>query len=79
MAGLRRRKLEGFSGQARQAVGAGRRTHVLVKNRSEWNVPLTVQGLVRMLRRKGFLVTSSRVAVDCARGEARNIRNAIPQ
>jgi len=30
--------------------GAGRRAYVLVNNRAEGNAPLTVQGLVRMLR-----------------------------
>jgi uncharacterized protein YecE (DUF72 family) len=34
----------------RQAVGAGRRVYVLVNNRAEGNAPLTVQGLVGMLR-----------------------------
>lgn len=34
----------------RQAVGAGRRAYVLVNNRAEGNAPLTVQGLVRILR-----------------------------
>ena len=34
----------------RQAVGAGRRAYVLVNNRAEGNAPLTVQGLVGMLR-----------------------------
>jgi len=34
----------------RQAVGAGRRAYVLVNNRCEGNAPLTVQGLVGMLR-----------------------------
>lgn len=34
----------------RQAVGAGRRANVLVNNRAEGNAPLTVQGLVGMLR-----------------------------
>jgi hypothetical protein len=34
----------------RQAVGAGRGGYVLVNNRSEGNAPLTVQGLVEMLR-----------------------------
>ncbi len=33
-----------------QAVGAGRRAYVLVNNRAEGNAPLTVQGLVGMLR-----------------------------
>jgi hypothetical protein len=30
--------------------GAGRRAYVLVNNRAEGNAPLTVQGLVEMLR-----------------------------
>ena len=34
----------------RQAVGAGRRTYVLVNNRAEGNAPLTVHGLVEMLQ-----------------------------
>lgn len=34
----------------RQAVGAGRRAYVLVNYRVEGNAPLTVQGLVGMLR-----------------------------
>jgi uncharacterized protein YecE (DUF72 family) len=34
----------------RQAVGAGRRAYVLVNNRAEGNAPLTVEGLVGMLR-----------------------------
>lgn len=34
----------------RQAVAEGRRTYVLVDNRAEGNAPLTVQGLVGMLR-----------------------------
>jgi hypothetical protein len=34
----------------RQAVGAGRPAYVLVNNRCEGNAPLTVQGLVGMLR-----------------------------
>jgi len=34
----------------RQAVDAGRRTYVLVNNRAEGNAPLTVEGLVGMLR-----------------------------
>lgn len=34
----------------RQAVGAGRRAYVLTNNRTEGNAPLTVQGLVGMLR-----------------------------
>ena len=34
----------------RQAVREGRRTYVLVNNRSEGNAPLTVQGLSEMLR-----------------------------
>jgi len=34
----------------RQAVGAGRRAYVLVNNRAEGNAPLTVQGLMGMLR-----------------------------
>ena len=33
-----------------QAVGAGRRAYVLVNNRAEGNAPLTVEGLVGMLR-----------------------------
>ena len=33
----------------REPVGAGRRTYVLVNNRSEGHAPLTVQGLVEML------------------------------
>jgi hypothetical protein len=34
----------------RQAVSAGRRAYVLVNNRAEGNAPLTVEGLVEMLR-----------------------------
>ena len=34
----------------RQAVGAGPHAYVLVNNRAEGNAPLTVQGLVGMLR-----------------------------
>lgn len=34
----------------RQAVSEGRRAYVLVNNRTEGNAPLTVQGLVGMLR-----------------------------
>jgi len=34
----------------RQAVSEGRRAYVLVNNRAEGNAPLTVQGLVEMLR-----------------------------
>ena len=34
----------------RQAVGTGRRVYVLVNNRAEGNAPLTVEGLVGMLR-----------------------------
>ena len=34
----------------RQAVGMGRRAYVLVNNRAEGNAPLTVEGLVGMLR-----------------------------
>jgi hypothetical protein len=34
----------------RQAVGAGRRAYVLVNNRAEGNAPLTMQGLVGMIR-----------------------------
>jgi hypothetical protein len=34
----------------RQAVGAGRRAYVLVNNRAEGTAPLTVEGLVGMLR-----------------------------
>jgi gentisate 1,2-dioxygenase len=34
----------------RQTVGAGRRAYVLVNSRCEGNAPLTVQGLVGMLR-----------------------------
>jgi len=34
----------------RQAVGAGRRAYVLVNNRAEGNAPLTVEGLVGVLR-----------------------------
>ena len=34
----------------RIAVCAGRRAYVLVNNRAEGNAPLTVQGLVGMLR-----------------------------
>jgi hypothetical protein len=34
----------------REAVGAGRRAIVLVNNRAEGTAPLTVQGLVGMLR-----------------------------
>jgi len=34
----------------RQALGAGRRAYVLVNNKAEGNAPLTVQGLVEMLR-----------------------------
>jgi hypothetical protein len=34
----------------RQAVGAGRRAYVLVNNRAEGNAPLTVEGLVELLR-----------------------------
>jgi uncharacterized protein YecE (DUF72 family) len=34
----------------RQAVGTGRRAYVLMNNRAEGNAPLTVQGLVGMLR-----------------------------
>jgi len=34
----------------RQAVGAGRCAYVLVKNSEEGNSPLTVEGLVVMLR-----------------------------
>ena len=34
----------------RQAVGSGRRAYVLVNNRAEGNAPLTVEGLVGMLR-----------------------------
>ena len=34
----------------RQAVGAGWQAYVLVNNRVEGNAPLTVQGLVGMLR-----------------------------
>ena len=35
---------------ARQAVSAGRHAYVLVNNRAEGNAPLTVEGLVEMLR-----------------------------
>lgn len=35
---------------ARKAVEEGRRTYVLVNNRAEGNAPLTVEGLVGMLR-----------------------------
>jgi hypothetical protein len=42
----------------RQAVGVGRRAYVLVNNRTEANAPLTVQGLVRMLR--GWAVNDRR-------------------
>ena len=38
----------------RQAVGAGRRAYVLVNNRAEGNVPLTVEGLVGMLQEEIF-------------------------
>ena len=34
----------------RQAVGPGRRAYVLGNNRAEGNPPLTVEGLVGMLR-----------------------------
>ena len=34
----------------RQALGAGLRSYVLVNNRAEGNAPLTVEGLVGMLR-----------------------------
>jgi hypothetical protein len=34
----------------RQAVGRGRHAYVLVNNRAEGNAPLTVEGLVGMLR-----------------------------
>ena len=34
----------------RQAVSAGRYAYVLVNNRCEGNAPLTVEGLVEMLR-----------------------------
>ena len=34
----------------RRAVGEGRRAYVLVNNRFEGNAPLTVEGLVGMLR-----------------------------
>ena len=34
----------------RQAVGAGRRADVLVNSRAEGNAPLTVEGLLEMLR-----------------------------
>jgi uncharacterized protein YecE (DUF72 family) len=34
----------------RQAVGVGRRAYVLVNNQAEGNAPLTVQGLVEILR-----------------------------
>ena len=34
----------------RQAVTEGRRAYVLVNNRAEGNAPLTVEGLVGMLR-----------------------------
>jgi hypothetical protein len=34
----------------RKAVGEGRRAYVLVNNRAEGNAPLTVEGLVGMLR-----------------------------
>ena len=34
----------------RQAVSEGRRAYVLVNNRAEGNAPLTVEGLVGMLR-----------------------------
>ncbi|HEX4968641.1 MAG TPA: hypothetical protein VFV44_08980 [Nitrospiraceae bacterium] len=34
----------------RQAIGGGRRAYVLVNYRAEGNTPLTVEGLVRMLR-----------------------------
>jgi len=34
----------------RQAVGMGRRAYVLANNRTEGNAPLTVQGLMGMLR-----------------------------
>ena len=34
----------------RQAVGAGRRAYVLVNNRAEGTAPLTMQGLVGMIR-----------------------------
>ena len=34
----------------RKAVSEGRRPYVLVNNRSEGNAPLTVEGLVGMLR-----------------------------
>jgi len=33
----------------RQAVGAGRHAYVLVNNRAEGNVPLTVEALTEML------------------------------
>jgi len=35
----------------RPAVDAGRRAYVLANNRAEGNAPLTVEGLVGMLRR----------------------------
>jgi hypothetical protein len=35
---------------ARQAVSEGRRTYVLVNNRSEGNEPLTVHALADLLR-----------------------------
>ena len=38
----------------REAVGAGRRAYFLVNNRAEGNAPLTVQGLVGMLRGYGL-------------------------
>jgi len=34
----------------RQVVGMGRRAYVLVNNRAEGNAPLTVEGLMGMLR-----------------------------
>ena len=34
----------------RQAVGSDRRAYVLVNNRAEGSAPLTVEGLVGMLR-----------------------------
>lgn len=36
--------------RVRKAVAETRRAYVLVNNRSEGNAPLTVQGLVEMLR-----------------------------
>jgi hypothetical protein len=42
-----------FDNAIQRVGGAGRRAHVLVNNRAEENAPLTVKGLVGMLRGEG--------------------------